>query len=97
MFTPIRAAAAGVVVTVGKPYFAYGDTAEIVIVAHGFNLSTLYAHLDDRRLPPVQVGQRVSAGQTIGYVGMTGFTTGPHLHFMTIANGRAVNPMTYLP
>ena len=97
MYTPIRAAAAGVVVTVGKPYFAYGDTAEIVIVAHGFNLSTLYAHLDDRRLPPVQVGQRVSAGQTIGYVGMTGFTTGPHLHFMTIANGRAVNPMTYLP
>jgi len=97
MYTPIRAASAGKVVTVGRPYIAYGDTAVIVIVAHGFNLSTLYAHMDDRRWPIVQVGQTVSAGQILGYVGMTGFTTGPHLHFMTIANGRAVNPMIYLP
>ncbi|HEV8535733.1 MAG TPA: peptidoglycan DD-metalloendopeptidase family protein [Candidatus Limnocylindria bacterium] len=97
MFTPIRAAAAGKVVTVGRPYLAYGDTAVIVIVAHGSNLSTLYAHLDDRRWPPVSVGQTVSAGQTVGFVGMTGYTTGPHLHFMTIANGRAVNPLIYLP
>ena len=97
MYTPIRAASLGKVVTVGRPYIAYGDTAVVVIIAHGFNFSTLYGHLDDRRWPVVSVGQTVSAGQIIGYVGMTGFTTGPHLHFMTIMDGRAVNPRIYLP
>jgi murein DD-endopeptidase MepM/ murein hydrolase activator NlpD len=97
MYTPVRAASAGKVVTVGRPYLAYGDTAVVVIIAHGSNLSTLSGHLDDRRWPPVSVGQTVSAGQIIGYVGMTGWTTGPHTHFMTIANGRAVNPLIYLP
>jgi murein DD-endopeptidase MepM/ murein hydrolase activator NlpD len=96
-YTPIRAAAAGKVVTVGRPYLAYGDTAVVVIIAHGFNFSTLYGHLDDLHWPIVTVGQTVSAGQIIGYVGMTGWTTGPHLHFMTIVNGRAVNPIGYLP
>ncbi len=97
MYTPIRAAAAGQVVTVGRPYVASGDTAVVVIIAHGFNFSTLYGHLNDGRWPPVRVGQNVNAGDVIGYVGMTGWTTGPHLHFMTIANGRAVNPFAYLP
>lgn len=97
MYTPIIASAPGQVVTVGRPYAASGDTAVVVIIAHGNNLSTLYGHLDDRRWPPVQVGQRVNAGQVIGYVGMTGWTTGPHLHFMTIANGRAVDPRSWLP
>ncbi|HVD30491.1 MAG TPA: peptidoglycan DD-metalloendopeptidase family protein [Methylomirabilota bacterium] len=96
-YTAIRAASAGKVVTVGRPYLAYGDTAVVVIIAHGFNFSTLYGHLDDLHWPIVSVGQTVSAGQIIAYVGMTGFTTGPHLHFMTIADGRAVNPMGYLP
>jgi murein DD-endopeptidase MepM/ murein hydrolase activator NlpD len=96
-FTPIRAAASGKVVTVGRPYLAYGDTAVVVIIAHGFNFSTLYGHLDDAKWPIVKVGQSVAAGQVIAYVGMTGFTTGPHLHFMTILDGRAVNPMIYLP
>jgi len=98
MYTPIRAAAAGQVVTVGKPYLAYGDTATVVIIAHGYNFSTLYGHLDDRvKVPAVRVGQMVNAGQIIAYVGMTGWTTGPHLHFMTIVNGRAVDPRPYLP
>ena len=96
-YTPIRAASSGKVVTAGRPYLAYGDTAVVVIIAHGFNFSTLYGHLDDSRALPVQVGQTVAAGQIIGFVGMTGFTTGPHLHFMTILDGRAVNPMLYLP
>jgi murein DD-endopeptidase MepM/ murein hydrolase activator NlpD len=96
-FTAIRAASAGKVVTVGRPYLAYGDTAVVVIIAHGYNFSTVYGHLDDSRWPPVRIGQTVSAGQIIAYVGMTGFTTGPHLHFMTIADGRAVNPRIYLP
>ena len=98
MYTAIRAPAAGQVVTVGKPYAYYGDYAEIVIIAHGSNFSTLYGHLDDSVRPPtVRVGQHVNAGDVIGYVGMTGFTTGPHLHFMTIANGTVVNPLNYLP
>ena len=98
MYTPISAASSGQVVTVGKPYLAYGDTATVVIIAHGYNFSTLYGHLDDSvKPPPVRVGQMVNAGQIIGYVGMTGWTTGPHLHFMTIVNGRAVDPMPYLP
>ena len=97
MYTPVIASAPGQVVTVGRPYQAYGDNAVVVIIAHGSNLSTLYGHLDDRRWPPVQVGQRVNAGQVIGYIGMTGFTTGPHLHFMTIANGQAVDPRRWLP
>jgi murein DD-endopeptidase MepM/ murein hydrolase activator NlpD len=96
-FTAIRAASAGKVVTVGRPYLAYGDTAVVVIIAHGFNFSTVYGHLDDARWPPVRIGQTVSAGQIIGYVGMTGYTTGPHLHFMTIADGRARDPLIYLP
>lgn len=97
MYTPVVAAAAGQVVTVGRPYVASGDTAVVVIIAHGNNVSTLVGHLDDARWPPVRVGQRVSAGQVIGYVGMTGWTTGPHTHFMTTVNGRAVNPAPWLP
>ena len=98
MYTPIRAPAAGTVVTVGKPYLAYGDTATVVIIAHGFNFSTLSGHMDDTAHPPVvRVGQHVEAGEIIGYVGMTGWTTGPHDHFMVILNGRAVDPMPYMP
>ena len=98
MYSPIVAAAPGRVTTVGKPYLASGDTATVVIIAHGSNFSTLYGHLDDRVHPPiVKVGQMVSAGQVIAYEGMTGWTTGPHLHFMTIVNGRAVDPRPYLP
>ncbi len=97
MYTPVVAAAAGQVVTVGRPYAAFGDTAVVVIIAHGNNVSTLAGHLDDRRWPPVSVGQRVAAGQIIGYVGMTGWTTGPHTHFMTIVNGRPVDPRPWLP
>ncbi|HET9808358.1 MAG TPA: peptidoglycan DD-metalloendopeptidase family protein [Candidatus Limnocylindria bacterium] len=96
-YTPLRASSSGQVVTVGRPYQAYGDTAVVVIIAHGYNFSTLYGHLDDLRWPPVRVGQFVAAGTIIGYVGMTGWTTGPHVHFMTIVNGKAVNPRPYLP
>lgn len=97
MYTPVRAGAAGQVVTVGKPYLAYGDTATVVIIAHGSNFSTLYGHLDDSRPPTVSIGQFVTSGTIIAYVGMTGWTTGPHLHFMTIVNGRAVDPLRYMP
>ncbi|MBI3522289.1 MAG: peptidoglycan DD-metalloendopeptidase family protein [Chloroflexi bacterium] len=97
MFTTLRAACAGEVTTVGRPYIASGDTAVVVIIACARNFGILYGHLDDKKWPIVKVGQRVQAGDPIGYVGMTGWTTGPHLHFMTILNGRAVDPMPYMP
>ena len=97
MNTPVLAAAAGEVVVVGKPYLAFGDTATIVIIAHGRDLATMYVHLSDGRPPAVKVGQRVDAGQISAYCGSTGFSTGPHLHFMTIVNGRPVDPIPYLP
>lgn len=96
-FTPVHAAAAGVVTVVGRPYAAVGDLAITVGIVHGANLATVYVHLDDRRLPVVKVGDRVSAGQLIAYVGTTGWSTGPHTHFMTVVNGRAVDPRGLLP
>ncbi len=97
-YRPVVAAAAGTVQVVGKPYLAYGDTATVVIIKHADNFSTVYGHLDDAVWPPVvRVGQFVQAGQIIGYNGSTGFSTGPHLEFKTILNGRAVDPMLFLP
>lgn len=98
MYTPVRAAQAGIVQVVGQSYMSYGDTAENVIIAHAGKLSTLYGHLDVATHPPiVRPGQSVQAGQVIGYVGMTGWTTGPHVHFTTIYDGRVVNPLDFLP
>lgn len=96
-FTPVHAAAAGIVTVVGRPYAGVGDLAITVGIVHGGNLATVYVHLDDRRLPVVKVGDRVSAGQLIAYVGTTGWSTGPHTHFMTVVNGRAVDPLGLLP
>lgn len=97
MNTPVLAAAAGQVAAAGRPHLAYGDTAVMVVVVHDPGFVTLYVHLDETRLPPVKVGDRVRAGDVVGYVGLTGWTTGPHVHFMTVVNGRAVDPLRYLP
>ena len=88
--TPIRAAKAGTVAFAGR-MSGYGN---VVIIQHGGGLSTLYAH--QSRIGSRQ-GQRVSQGQTIGYVGSTGRSTGNHLHFETRVNGRPHNPRNYLP
>lgn len=94
MYAPVLAAADGVVVTVGHPYLASGDTAEVVIIAHGRDFTTLYGHLDDlAKRPPVTLGQTVKAGDVIGYIGMSGRTSGPHLHFMAILNGKPLDPL----
>jgi len=87
--TPIRAAAAGTVVFAGVRG-GYGNT---VIIDHGNSLATLYAH--QSRLSVVE-GSPVTAGQTIGAVGSTGLSTGPHLHFETRVAGVPVNPLLYL-
>jgi murein DD-endopeptidase MepM/ murein hydrolase activator NlpD len=66
----------------------------VVIIDHGGGFSTLYAH--QSRLG-VSQGQHVNQGDVIGYVGSTGHSTGPHLHFETRFNGVARNPLPYLP
>lgn len=87
--TPIKSAGAGEVLFVGDRG-GYGVT---VIIDHGGTLATLYAH---QSRTAVRAGQTVTRGQTIGYVGSTGFSTGPHLHFEVRVNGNPVDPLRYL-
>ncbi|PKM75018.1 MAG: phage tail tape measure protein [Firmicutes bacterium HGW-Firmicutes-17] len=83
--TPVGAAGAGEVTKAGW-YGGYGNT---VILDHGNGLSTLYAHLSEIM---VSVGQLVSQLQTIGLVGSTGNSTGPHLHFGVYQDGVPIDP-----
>ncbi len=93
MYTPIQAAGPGRVVYAGP----LSDGAWVVIIAHAENLLTWYAHVDAYRYPiAVRVGDLVQAGQVIAYVGMTGHTTGPHLHWMVELNGAFVNGRLFL-
>ncbi len=94
MDTPIHAAGDGRVVFAGP----LSDGAWVVMIAHSTHLVTWYAHVDDRHghTIPVRVGQWVTAGQVIAYVGMTGNTTGPHLHWMVQLNGTFVNPRLFV-
>ncbi len=89
MGTPIKAAAAGTVLVAGYD----GGYGNLVVIDHGNSLATAYAHQSQLA---VSVGQQVSQGQVIGYVGSTGFSTGPHLHFEVRVNGSPVDPMGYL-
>ena len=93
--TPILAASAGVVLYAdyAVPGNRRGSYGMMVIIAHNATEETLYGHLADITLPPpVVAGQLVSAGQVIGYVGLTGWTTGPHLHFEYRLRGVELNP-----
>ena len=87
---PIKAAGSGVVTQVASRT-GYGNT---VIIDHGDGYSTLYAHLSRF---DVSVGDQVALGETIGGVGNTGWSTGPHLHFEIRYLGSPRNPVTYLP
>ncbi len=71
-----------------------GGWGNYVMIDHGNGMQTLYAHMSSRA---VSVGQTVSAGQTIGYVGSTGMSTGPHLHFEMYINGSRIDPQTRYP
>lgn len=87
--TTIRAAGSGTVI-LATWYGGYGNA---VVIDHGGGLSTLYAHQSSIA---VSVGQSLIVGDTVGYVGTTGYSTGPHLHFETREWGTPVNPMNYL-
>ncbi len=71
----------------------YGGYGKVVIVDHGMDYSTLYAHLSRTA---ASKGQTIIKGQTVGYEGQTGYSTGPHLHFEVRKNGRPQNPLNYL-
>lgn len=71
-----------------------GGWGNYVMIDHGNGMQTLYAHMSSRA---VSVGQTVSRGQTIGYVGSTGMSTGPHLHFEMYVNGSRIDPQTKYP
>jgi len=89
--TPIVAARSGQVRVAGWSSVGYGFH---VVLDHGGGLETLYAHMSRIAVRP---GEWVEGGQVIGYVGSTGWSTGPHLHFEVRVNGVARNPLAYLP
>ncbi len=86
--TPIYVTGDGVVQSVeNNPFTGYG---RCVVVDHGFGYQTLYAHMEK---PNVRPGQKVKRGEVIGFVGSTGLSTSPHLHYEVIKNGTKVNPV----
>lgn len=84
--TPVAAPSPGVVVAAQW----WGGYGLFVAVDHGQGMQTRYAHLSQLA---VSVGQQIGAGQTIGYVGSTGLSTGPHLHYEMRLNGQALDPL----
>ena len=74
------------------------DGAEIIVLAHDDGVVTMYAHLDAWNSPPtVAPGDEVAAGQKIGTQGLTGMTTGMHLHWAAWRNGKLIDPLSLLP
>jgi murein DD-endopeptidase MepM/ murein hydrolase activator NlpD len=88
MNTPIYATADGVVEK-AEYEGGYGNHVKI---EHGYGYKTLYAHMTNFIVKP---GQKVKRGECIGYVGSTGFSTAPHVHYEVIYNGEQVNPVYY--
>lgn len=89
--TPIVAAQAGLVYFAGWSPYGYGNFVQI---EHGEGRQSHYAHLS-RFI--VKYGDFVQQGQVIGYMGSTGNSTGPHLHFELVQNGQYIDPLNYLP
>lgn len=87
--TPILAAGEGTIARIG-PFSTYGN---YVRVRHADGYETAYAHMS-RFARGLRAGSRVRQGQVIGYVGTTGRSTGPHLHYEVLRRGQQVNPMS---
>ena len=88
--TPIYATRSG---TVTRAAYQEGGAGNYVSISHGDGFGSIYMHMTRY---VVSVGQKVSAGQLIGYVGSTGVSNGPHLHFGISYNGTYVNPANYI-
>jgi murein DD-endopeptidase MepM/ murein hydrolase activator NlpD len=89
MGKPVLATAEGIVV-MAEYNGGYGNQVKI---DHGFSYETLYAHLSSLE---VKLGDRIKRGDVVGYLGSTGRSSGPHLHYSIYRNGQAVNPRHYL-
>jgi len=87
--TPIYATGDGKVSTYKKSRSGYGNH---IIIDHGYGYQTLYAHMSK---VDVRRGQKVKRGDIIGYVGSSGRSTAPHLHYEVIKDGRKINPVNY--
>jgi len=87
--TPIRATADGIVIHSGRTQYS----GYLVVLEHGHGFKTIYAH-NKKNL--VKVGQTVKRGEVIAYVGSTGQSTGPHVHYEVWEKGKVVNPKKYL-
>lgn len=87
--TEVYATGDGTVSTVETSYSGYGKHVKI---DHGFGYVTIYAHMSKFN---VKVGQKVKRGDIIGFVGTTGISTGPHLHYEVVKKGQKVNPQLY--
>jgi murein DD-endopeptidase MepM/ murein hydrolase activator NlpD len=87
--TRIWAAGEGRIAFVGQK----GGYGNVMILDHGRGITTVYGHLS-RFGSGMRVGRHVQQGDTIGYVGMTGLATGPHLHYEYLVNGQQRNPST---
>ena len=90
--TNVYAAQSGTVITAYSDGGWHGGYGNYVVVDHGGGISTLYAHCSST---VVYEGQTVNKGDVLGYVGMTGWATGNHLHFEVRVNGTAVDPFGY--
>lgn len=87
--TPIYASASGTVITAGNS----GPCGNMVSIDHGGGLTTAYCHMS-RIAPGIRAGVKVEQRQNIGFVGMTGRVTGPHLHFVVKKNGAFIDPLS---
>jgi murein DD-endopeptidase MepM/ murein hydrolase activator NlpD len=87
--TPIFATGDGVVARADNTVSGYGNH---IVIRHGFGYETLYGHLSKYKS---RAGQRVKRGDIIGYVGSTGRSEGPHLHYEVRKNGKVVNPLNF--
>jgi murein DD-endopeptidase MepM/ murein hydrolase activator NlpD len=87
--TPIYATADGKVISVDVKFSGYGKLVEI---DHGFGYRSRYAHMHEFA---VRVGQNIKRGDLVGYVGNTGLSTAPHLHYEVLINGNQVDPVHY--
>lgn len=90
--TPIYATGDGVVRVAGNNPEGYSGYGVVVEIDHGFGFKTLYAHLSSTM---VNSGQKVKRGEQIGTVGSSGMSTGAHLHYEVILNGKRVDPVYY--